>query len=70
VLFALRNGVASTLNHAGLPELRLAGLSDAAAGELVDASGSFESYREIIARGSLRGKIVLASACLSLSQLV
>ena len=33
-------------------------------------TGSFESYREIITRGSLRGKMVLASACLSLSQLV
>jgi DNA-binding CsgD family transcriptional regulator/tetratricopeptide (TPR) repeat protein len=38
VLFALRNGVASALDSAGLPELRLGGLSDEAAGELVDAS--------------------------------
>jgi DNA-binding CsgD family transcriptional regulator len=38
VLFALRSGVASTLDGAGLPELRVAGLSDEAAGELVDAS--------------------------------
>jgi DNA-binding CsgD family transcriptional regulator len=38
VLFALRNGIASTLGGAGLPELRLGGLSDEAAGELVDAS--------------------------------
>jgi len=38
VLFALRNGVARTLDSAGLPELHLGGLSDAAAGDLVDAS--------------------------------
>jgi hypothetical protein len=38
VLFALRNGVASTLDGAGLPELRLGGLDEEAAGELVDAS--------------------------------
>jgi hypothetical protein len=38
VLFALRNGVSSTLDGAGLPELRLGGLTDEAAGELVDAS--------------------------------
>jgi DNA-binding CsgD family transcriptional regulator len=38
VLFALRSGVASALDNAGLPELRLGGLSDEAAGELVDAS--------------------------------
>jgi DNA-binding CsgD family transcriptional regulator len=38
VLFALRNGVASTFDGAGLPELRLGALSDEAAGELVDAS--------------------------------
>jgi DNA-binding CsgD family transcriptional regulator len=38
VLFALRNGVASPLDGAGLPELRLGGLSDEAAGELVGAS--------------------------------
>ena len=38
VLFALRNGVTSTLDSAGLPELRLGGLGDEAAGELVDAS--------------------------------
>ncbi len=38
VLLALRNGAASTLDSAGLPELRLGGLSDEAAGELVDAS--------------------------------
>jgi len=40
VLFALRNGVASTLDGAGLPELRLGGLSDEAAAELVDASAA------------------------------
>jgi len=33
-------------------------------------TGSFESYQEIITRGSLRGKMVLASARLSLSRLV
>jgi hypothetical protein len=33
-------------------------------------TGSFESYLEIIARGSLRGRMALAGACLSLSQLV
>ncbi len=38
VLFALRDGVAGALDGAGLPELRLGGLSDEAAGELVDAS--------------------------------
>jgi AAA ATPase domain len=38
VLFALRNGVAGTLDGAGLPELRLGGLDDEAAGQLVDAS--------------------------------
>jgi len=38
VLFALRNGAVSTLDGAGLPELRLGGLDDAAASELVDAS--------------------------------
>jgi DNA-binding CsgD family transcriptional regulator/tetratricopeptide (TPR) repeat protein len=38
MLFALRNGVASTLDSAGLPELRLGGLSDEAAGELLDSS--------------------------------
>jgi DNA-binding CsgD family transcriptional regulator/tetratricopeptide (TPR) repeat protein len=38
VLLALRNGVASTLDSAGLPELRLGGLNDEAAGELLDAS--------------------------------
>ncbi len=37
-LFALRNGAVSTLDGAGLPELRLGGLDDAAASELVDAS--------------------------------
>jgi hypothetical protein len=30
----------------------------------------FEQLQKIIVRGSLRGKMVLASACLSLSQLV
>jgi len=38
VLLALRNGVASTIDGAELPELRLGGLADEAAGELVDAS--------------------------------
>jgi DNA-binding CsgD family transcriptional regulator len=38
MLFALRDGVASPLNGAGLPELRLSGLDDKAASELVDAS--------------------------------
>ncbi len=38
VLFALRNGVASTLDGAGLRELHLGGLDEEAAGELVDAS--------------------------------
>jgi hypothetical protein len=38
VLLASRDGVASTLDAAGLPELRLGGLSDEAAGELLDAS--------------------------------
>jgi len=38
VLFAMRNGVVSTLDGAGLPELRLGGLGAEAAGELVDAS--------------------------------
>ncbi len=38
VLFALRNGIASALDSAGLPELLLGGLSGEAAGELVDAS--------------------------------
>ena len=38
VLLTLRDGVASTLASAGLPELRLGGLSDEAAGELLDAS--------------------------------
>jgi DNA-binding CsgD family transcriptional regulator len=38
VLFALRNGAAGTLDGAGLRELRLAGLDEEAAGELVDAS--------------------------------
>jgi len=33
-------------------------------------SGIPGSYWEIIARGSLRGRMVLACACLSLSQLV
>jgi hypothetical protein len=32
-------------------------------------SSSFDSYREIITRGSLRGRMVLASACLSQFQL-
>src|SRR5580700_10810981 len=38
MLFALRNGVASALDSAGLPELCLGPLSDEAAAELVDAS--------------------------------
>jgi DNA-binding CsgD family transcriptional regulator/tetratricopeptide (TPR) repeat protein len=38
VLFAVRDGAASQIDGAGLPELRLRGLSDEAAGELVDAS--------------------------------
>ena len=38
VLFAARNGVTSTLDGAGLPELLLGGLDNAAASELVDAS--------------------------------
>jgi DNA-binding CsgD family transcriptional regulator/tetratricopeptide (TPR) repeat protein len=38
VLFALRNGVASTFDSAGLPELRLGALRDEAANELVDVS--------------------------------
>jgi hypothetical protein len=33
-------------------------------------TGSFESYWEVIARGRLRGRMGLASACLSLLQLV
>ena len=32
--------------------------------------GQFGSYEEIIKRGSLRGKMALAGACLGLSQLV
>jgi DNA-binding CsgD family transcriptional regulator len=40
VLFALRNGVASTLDSAGLPELRLGGLDDKASGELLDTSAA------------------------------
>jgi len=32
--------------------------------------GQFGSYEEIITGGSLRGRMVLAVACLSLSQLV
>jgi DNA-binding CsgD family transcriptional regulator len=35
ILFALRDGCASALDHAGLPELHLAGLDDKAAGELL-----------------------------------
>ncbi|HYB85496.1 MAG TPA: AAA family ATPase [Streptosporangiaceae bacterium] len=38
VLFALRNGADSTLDRAGLPELRLGGLDDAAASKLMDTS--------------------------------
>jgi tetratricopeptide (TPR) repeat protein len=38
VLFALRDGVAGPLDGAGLPELRLGGLDDEAARELVDTS--------------------------------
>jgi hypothetical protein len=40
VLFAVRDGVASMLDSAGLPELCLGGLDDEAAGELVDASAA------------------------------
>jgi len=40
VLFALRNGVASTLDSAGLPELRLGGVDDEAASKLLDASAA------------------------------
>jgi len=40
LLFALRDGVASSLDGAGLPELRLGGLDGKAAGELVDASAA------------------------------
>jgi DNA-binding CsgD family transcriptional regulator len=40
VLFALRDGGASPLEGAGLPELRLGGLNGEAAGELVDASAA------------------------------
>jgi DNA-binding CsgD family transcriptional regulator len=40
VLFALCDGLASTLDGAGLPELRLGGLDGEAAGELVDASAA------------------------------
>ena len=40
MLFALRDGVASTLDGAGLPELRLGGLDDKAASELLDASAA------------------------------
>jgi len=40
VLFALRDGPAGTLDGAGLPELRLGGLDDEAASELVDASAA------------------------------
>ena len=40
VLFALRDGVASMLDGAGLPELLLGGLDGTAAGELVDASAA------------------------------
>ncbi len=40
MLFAVRDGVASMLDNAGLPELRLGGLDDAAASELVDAAAA------------------------------
>jgi DNA-binding CsgD family transcriptional regulator/tetratricopeptide (TPR) repeat protein len=40
LLFALRDGVASSLDGAGLPELCLGGLDGKAAGELVDASAA------------------------------
>ncbi len=40
VLFAVRDGTASRLDGAGLPELRLGGLDDEAASELVDASAA------------------------------
>ena len=40
VLFAVREGAGSVLDGAGLPELRLGGLDDEAAGELVDASAA------------------------------
>jgi DNA-binding CsgD family transcriptional regulator len=40
VLFAVRDGAASALDGAGLPELRVGGLDDAAAGQLVDGSAA------------------------------
>jgi DNA-binding CsgD family transcriptional regulator/tetratricopeptide (TPR) repeat protein len=40
VLFAVRDGVASMLDSAGLPELCLGGLDGEAAGDLVDASAA------------------------------
>ena len=40
MLFALRDGAASPLDGAGLPELRLGGLDDKAASELVDVSAA------------------------------
>jgi DNA-binding CsgD family transcriptional regulator/tetratricopeptide (TPR) repeat protein len=40
LLFALRDGVANTLDGAGLPELHLGGLDGEAANELVDASAA------------------------------
>jgi DNA-binding CsgD family transcriptional regulator len=40
VVFAVRDGAASALDGAGLPELRLGGLDDTAAGELVDESAA------------------------------
>jgi len=40
VLFAVRDGAGSVVDNAGLPELRLGGLDDEAAGDLVDASAA------------------------------
>src|SRR5580658_8192709 len=40
MLFALRDGAGSVVDNAGLPELRLGGLDDEAAGDLVDASAA------------------------------
>jgi DNA-binding CsgD family transcriptional regulator/tetratricopeptide (TPR) repeat protein len=40
MLFALRDGASSVVDNAGLPELRLGGLDDEAAGDLVDASAA------------------------------
>jgi DNA-binding CsgD family transcriptional regulator/tetratricopeptide (TPR) repeat protein len=40
ILFALRDGVASVLDRAGLPELRVGGLDDKAASDLLHASAT------------------------------